>query len=113
MPYTDYRRRDADLVESVQTRLRADLATPHLPELVAVYFDPAQPFAGRDFDHLGSNLANRVTSDDLMAVSLLDVTWPPLAVRMLLGELRGRISNCLAGIGRETDLWEASDQELR
>lgn len=113
MPYTDYRRRDADLVESVKARLRDNLETRHLPKLVAVYFDPGQPFAGRDFDHLGSNLANRVTSDDLMAVSLLDVKWPPLAVRKLLGELRGQLSNCLANIGRETDLWDASDQELR
>jgi hypothetical protein len=113
MRYTDYHRRDDDFGESVGTRLRANLKTPHLPKLVAVYFDPAEPFAGRDFDHLGSNLANRVTSDDLMAVSLLDVKWPPLAVRKLLGELRGQLSNCLANISRETDLWDASDQELR
>jgi Family of unknown function (DUF6308) len=113
MRYTDYHRRDDDLIESVKTRLCADLETPHLPTLIALYFDPRQPFAGHDFDHLGSNLANRLTTDDLLAASLLDVKWPPLAVRKLLGELRGPISRHLAGISRETDLWEASDQELR
>ncbi|HEX3750512.1 MAG TPA: DUF6308 family protein [Streptosporangiaceae bacterium] len=113
MRYTDYHRRDDDLVESVKARLRANLETPHLPKLVAAYFDPDEPFAGRDFDHLGSNLANRVTIDDLLAASLLDVKWSPLAVRKLLGELRGQLSNYLANIGRETDLWDASDHELR
>jgi hypothetical protein len=113
MRYTDYHRRDDDLIEGVKTRLRANLETPHLPRLIALYFDPEQPFAGPDFDHLGSNLANRVTIDDLMATSLLDVKWPPIVVRKLLGELRGQISEHLANIGRETDLWDASDQELR
>jgi hypothetical protein len=111
--HTNYHRRDDDLVESVKTRLRAHLETPHLPKLVGLYFDPEQPFAGRDFDHLGSNLANRVTIDDLMAASLLDIKWPPLVVRKLLSDLRGQISNHLANIGRETDLWEASDDELQ
>ena len=113
MRYTDYHRRDDALVESVKNRLRANLETPRLPKLVAAYFDSEQPFAGRDFDHLGSNLAHRVTIDDLLAASLLDVKWSPLAVRKLLGELRGQLSNYLADIGRETDLWDASDQELR
>lgn len=112
MGQTNYHRRDDALIESVKARLRASLETPNLPALVALYFDPGQPFAGRCFDDLGSNLANRVTSDDLMAASLLDVKWPPLAVRKLLGELRGQISRHLAGIGRNTALWEASDEEL-
>lgn len=84
-----------------------------MPELVALYFDPERPFAGRDFDHLGSNPPDRVTIDDLLAASLLDISWPPLVVRKVLNELSTPISRNLADIGQETDFWDASDQELR
>lgn len=84
-----------------------------MPELVALYFDPERPFAGRDFDHLGSSPPDRVTIDDLLAASLLDISWPPLVVRKVLNELSTPISRNLADIGQETDFWDASDQELR
>lgn len=84
-----------------------------MPELVALYFDPERPFAGRDFDHLGSNPPDRVTIDDLLAASLLDISWPPLVVRKVLNELSTPIPRNLADIGQETDFWDASDQELR
>lgn len=84
-----------------------------MPELVALYFDPERPFAGRDFTHLGSSPPDRVTIDDLLAASLLDISWPPLVVREVLNELSTPIPRNLADIGQETDFWDASDQELR
>ena len=113
MGYTDYSSRDGDFIKKVKSGLRTDLETPRLPELVALYFEPKRPFAGRDFDHLGSNPPDRVTIDDLLAASLLDITWPPLVVRKVLNELSASISRNLADIGQETDFWDASDQELR
>jgi hypothetical protein len=113
MGYTDYSSRDDGLIEKVKNRLRADLETLRMPELVTLYFDPEGPFAGRDFDHLGSNPPNWVTIDDLLATSLLDITWSPLVVRKVLNELPTSISTHLAKIGQDTDFWDASDQELR
>jgi hypothetical protein len=113
MCYTDYDSRDDNFIENVKTRLRADLRTPRLAELVRLYFDPKQPFAGRDFDDLGTNDPDRVTIDDLLAASLLDITWQPLEVRSLLNDLSGTMSEYLAEIGTETDLWDATKQELQ
>lgn len=68
--------------ENAKQRLLADLATPRLRDAVALYFDPEQPFAGHTFDSLGQNPPNKITSDDLLAVTLLNVRWTPPAVSM-------------------------------
>ncbi|MHB1432167.1 MAG: DUF6308 family protein [Streptosporangiaceae bacterium] len=52
---------------------------------MALYFDHAQPFAGLTFDVLGRNPPHEISSDNLLAVTLLNVRWPPLAVRTLRG----------------------------
>jgi hypothetical protein len=46
-------------------------------------------------------------------VSLLDIVWRPQVVRLLLGERRDRLSPLLAVIPQATDLWDATDDELR
>jgi hypothetical protein len=53
-------------------------------ELVRRYFDPDGPFAGRTFMDLPPNEADTITPSDLLAVTLLDVRFPPPAVRWLL-----------------------------
>jgi hypothetical protein len=80
---------------------------------MAAYFDPAEGFAGMSFCTLGQNPPGAVTADDLLAVSLLDIVWRPQVVRLLLGERRDRLSPLLAAIPQATDLWDATDDELR
>jgi hypothetical protein len=64
------------------------------------------------FTELGANPRNQVTADDLLAVSLLDITWQPDAVRELLGPQAEKISAMLEAITGETELWDASDADI-
>lgn len=92
------------------SRIDALLGEPKIRELVTAYFDPEGPFAGHTFDGLGSNPPTEFTPDDLLAVSLLDVSYGPRAVRDIL-EHPDRWSPLLAAVRPEAVLWEM-DEEL-
>lgn len=113
MRYTDYSGVDDRIVQEAKRRLHADLATPGLAKLVTAYFNPVGPFAGPTFDHIGLNPPDKVTSDDLLAVTLLDVRWNPLAIRQLLGEKAETLTGHLVKISADTDLWDATPEKLR
>ena len=93
-------------------KLRATLATPGLRKLVACYFEPDGDFAGMTFTELGDNPPNEITTDDLLAASLLDLSWPPSAVRAVLQNQNVEISAKLACIDAQTELWDASEELL-
>jgi hypothetical protein len=99
-------------IRAVKARMARDVGTPGLGELVAAYYDLARGFAGATFDSLGVNRRNEITGDDLLAVTLLGVRWPPSAVRRLLGEDRSQATALLVGISSVTNLWEASQERL-
>jgi hypothetical protein len=99
-------------VQGAVKRLRYGLGAAGLPRAVAAYFSPDEAFAGLTFTALGSNPRDRVTPDDLLAVSLLDIAWRPDAVRQLLGADAGQVSRLLAAISSDIDLWEATDEDL-
>jgi hypothetical protein len=85
--------------------------------LVSAYFEPGGTFAGTTFATLGGGWEaspDAVTEADLLAVSLLDVTYPPRAVRRLLeaGEVRTRMSELLADIPTDMLLWGVEDLTL-
>lgn len=65
------------------------------------------------FASLGSNPPGEITPDDLLAVSLLDITWRPPVVRALLGSRKQEIGRMLAVLPEATDLWDAADGTLR
>jgi Family of unknown function (DUF6308) len=96
-------------VRAAAARLRADLAADGLGTAVAAYFT-AQAFAGMTFSNLGRNPPDEITSDDLLAVTLLDITWRPHVVRTLLGSQQQEISALLAAVPSDLDLWHASDE---
>jgi hypothetical protein len=101
-----------DAVRAAARRLRADLTAAGLDRAVAAYFlDPV--FAGMTFSDLGRNPPGEIIADDLLAVALLDITWRPQAVRILLGSHHQELSQMLAALPQATDLWEASDDALR
>jgi hypothetical protein len=94
------------VAENTLVRLQTALSTPNLNKAVRRYYDHKSGFAGDAFDSLGLNPPDRVTADDLLAVTLLDVSWKPLAVQALLDEQAGKVSGLLRGIDRNTTLWD-------
>ena len=104
--------RGGDAVRRAAGRLRETLTRPGLGPAVAAYFDPAEGFAGMTFSTLGDNPPDRLTAADLLAVSLLDISWRPDVVRRLLGSDQDRFAGLLAGIRTDVNLWQASDADL-
>ncbi|MEU7922992.1 DUF6308 family protein [Micromonospora zamorensis] len=98
--------------ELVRERIRDVLAVPGVDRLVAAYFDSDGPFAGTLFDLLGENPSNVLTLDDLLATTLLDISWRPLTVRALLAD-GGHVTAGLAAIPTNLDLWNAGPYALQ
>jgi hypothetical protein len=102
----------ADTVVHAARRLRTSLVTPGLGRAIAAYY--AEPgFAGMTFTSLGRNPSCEIIPDDLLAVSLLDITWRPQVVRTLLDTRRQQFGQLLARLPQDTDLWDAPDDALR
>jgi len=101
-----------DAVRAAARRIRANLTTPGLDRAVAAYFSEPD-FAGMTFSDLGRNPPEQIVTDDLLAVALLDITWRPEVVRILLGRQRQKLSEMLTAIPQAIDLWDASDDVLR
>src|SRR5260221_5969846 len=101
-----------DAVRAAARRLRTGLTTAGLDRAVAAYFSEPS-FAGMTFSDLGRDPPDEIIADDLLAVSLLDITWRPRVVRVLLGSHRQRLSQMLAAIPQATDLWDACDDTLQ
>jgi hypothetical protein len=111
---------DAQLVGD---RIDELVATPRVAELVALYFEPEWGFAGSMFDQLLPAERSEITAGDLLAVSLLDVRFSPLAVRRLLREIPEvdqveaddpPLAELLDPMSLPSDvsLWDAKDRHL-
>ncbi len=82
-------------------------------KLIAAYFDTASTFAGILFDNLGENDPQRLTPDDLLAVSLLGVRFSPRAVRYLFNEANAElISTYLRLLDVEKPIWSVAESLL-
>jgi len=102
---------DPDVVRAIGERVD-DALDGHAAGLLTAYFKPEGPFAGATFDTLGTNERNRIGEDDLLAVTLLDLRVPALAVRRLLGEDEAAAGAAIGDIPDDVDLWEADDDQL-
>lgn len=80
--------------------------------LLTDFFDPKGPFAGATFDELGENPPQSIGPADLVAVSLLDVRFEPRAVRAMLETDSSSLSNLLAAVPADVDIWDAEDGHL-
>jgi hypothetical protein len=109
--------------ELVGDRIDALVATPRMADLVSLYFEPERGFAGSMFDQLLPSEAHAITAGDLLAVSLLDVRFSPLAVRHLLKEIPPVDQLDAAGppfavlldperVPTDVPLWDANDHDL-
>jgi hypothetical protein len=107
--------------ETVKEAIERLLAIPELYKLVDLYLagPPSTPFAGRLFDTLGedevgaglhNNFAFEITSNDLVAVSLLDVRFGAKAVNELL-VLKSR-NAALRQLPVGVDLWTVDDRTV-
>ena len=98
--------------QSVKAAIKALLAEKGLKDLVGLYFDgmPQTDFAGHLFDTIPDNPPERVVASDLVAVSLLDVSFGPMATDALLN--RAYLDSHLAveKLPINLDLWDAIDR---
>lgn len=72
------------------------------------FYQPTGRYAGRTFLDLQPNLTDDLTAADLLAITLLDVSANPLAVRRLLGPGQDR-DRVLAALKRSRDRDLAAD----
>jgi len=93
---------DHDALDSILNDAR-------MPKLLQEYFDPEGSFAGTTFDSLGTNPPFEISSDDLLAVTLLDVRFPPRSVRNLLG---GALNDLLRDMDPAARLEESPGRSL-
>lgn len=92
--------------------LRA-VSAPTVPHMVRAYYDPDGTFAGLTFDTVGNNPADRFSTDDALAISLLDTALTPKAVRDLTEARADEFAELLALVPDPTVvLWEATDAHL-
>jgi hypothetical protein len=90
-----------------------DDATPRLRE----YFIGPPFYTGRPFERLEgggdrAEVANRFTSGDLVAVSMLGVTIQPEAALAILEDPSKTLNGRLADVPKEVDLWAAGEDEV-
>lgn len=107
VPWEDLRQ-DAQ-VTPLADAIRAAVAPP-ANELLAAYYDPQGPFAGATFDMLPNNDPDSFTPEDIVAASLLDVRFTPLAVRALL-DPAGEPAIKLSAIRSDVQLWDEDAEE--
>ncbi len=88
------------------------LLVPGAVDLVTAYYDEIGPFAGATFERLGHNDPRSFGTDDLLALTLLDVAVKPRGVRQLLGPEAPYLTTALTDIGDDKPLWEADDLML-
>jgi hypothetical protein len=86
------------------------LDRPNLDALVALYFDPAWPFAGELFDRHGINDPNHFGNDDLLALTWLNVAVGPQASRSLVVDHAG--DELLQAVPDNVELWKATPGDL-
>lgn len=85
----------------------------HSKPLVAAFYDPENRFAGATLDTLEPNEPDSFEASDVLATSLLDVSFLPRAVRQLLESQRAEFENLLAEVPSDMPLWQADDQRLQ
>jgi len=98
---------------SLSTRLLRFVADPQAVDDLRSYFQDGPPntgYPGRWFEQIGTpdeqkRDRNRLTADDIVALSALSIRLPITVSARLLGPDADEISNLLAEIPADADLW--------
>jgi hypothetical protein len=85
---------------------------PEAAALVAEYYAWDSTFAGVAFETLGTNRPNGIGTDDLLAITLLNVRVSASGIRRVLESDAASLSAALASVPVDLPLWEASDEIL-
>lgn len=96
-----------------ESELDAVLQDPRVERLVRTYFnEPAKGFAGTLFTDLGSDRPYEITTEDVLAVSLLDVPFRGTAIRCLVADpaRQQKVGTLLTQIPYDLPIWEAKDE---
>ncbi|TCN33463.1 hypothetical protein EV644_12284 [Kribbella orskensis] len=105
---------------SLRPRLLEFVTDSEAVEDLASYYQEGPPgtgYSGRWFERIGTpedqeRDRNRLTADDIVAVSALGIRLPITVSSRLLGEDAAEISELLAEIPADVDLWDASRSDL-
>lgn len=98
--------------QSVKAAIEVLLAEKGLKDLIGLYFEgmPKTDFAGHLFDAIPDNPPERVVASDLVAVSLLDVSFGPTATDALLNRAYLDSHLAIENLPINLDLWDAIDR---
>lgn len=105
---------------SLPTRLLQIVADPQAVDDLRTYFEDGPPntgYAGRWFEQIGApedqeRNRNRLTADDIVALSALSIRLPITVSARLLGPDADEISGLLNEIPADADLWTVPRSEL-
>lgn len=100
---------DAELASATRTLQHALDDEQRAVRALVEFYDPSGNYAARSFLDVAPNDPFDIVPADLLAITLLDVTAEPRAVRLMLdaGETRDVIVGVLRDIPRDADLVDA------
>lgn len=97
-------------VNNTLEQIEKVLNYPQIDQKVERYFSPSieNDHASDTFNTFGDNNPYSITSDDLLALTTLEVSVSPLTLRALLQDekIRSQASGLLREIPNDIDLWE-------
>ncbi|NEA30165.1 DUF6308 family protein [Streptomyces sp. SID13031] len=105
---------------SLSTRLLDFVTDPQAIDDLRTYYQDGPPntgYPGRWFELIGSpadqeNNRNRLTADDIVALSALSIRLPITVSARLLGEDAAEITDLLTEIPADADLWDVARSDL-
>ncbi|GAA0931655.1 hypothetical protein GCM10009554_15710 [Kribbella koreensis] len=105
---------------SLSSRLLDIVTDPQAVADLRAYFEDGPPntgYPGRWFEQIGSPAdqerdRNRLTADDIVALSALNIRLPITVSARLLGEDSAEISELLTEIPADVDLWDVARSDL-
>ena len=92
-----------------EVQVDAIVNNARMPNLITIFFDEATAFEGNLLERIGENHPTSVTIDDLLAITMLDVSVNPRGIRRLVydADVSKKITAFLEDIPLNVDIWNA------
>ncbi len=96
---------------NTESRIDQIIEHPATAKLIATFFDEGSAFEGNLLERIGTNDPLAITTDDLLAITMLDVQVKPRGVRRLIfdASVSSEISSLLAQIPSDVDIWNGRE----
>lgn len=97
-----------------EVQIDAIVNHPGMPDLIKTFFDETSAFEGNLLERIGQNHPTRITIDDLLAITMLDVSANPRGIRRLIydADVSRKITEFLDDIPLDMDIWDAPNEVL-